>query len=61
MKIMATMVGIWDRLAKFSDPRSAHYPKHISDQQARDIGLSGPELERLRFVWPSDSNDRPKI
>lgn len=61
MKLMAAMAGIWKRLAKFIGPELKACPRHISDQQARDIGLSGPELERLRFVWPSDSSDRPKI
>ena len=36
-------------------------PKTLTDAQARDIGLSRNDLERLRFEWPSASSDRPLL
>ncbi len=61
MKIMAAAAGIWRRLAKFMRGNRMKLPKSISDHAARDIGMSPAELERHRFVWPSESKDRPQL
>jgi len=39
----------------------AGIPKSISTKMARDIGMSPSDLARHRFVWPSQSKDRPLI
>lgn len=61
MKIMTAIAGIRDRFAQFIQARRISLPRSISDHQARDIGLSSVELERHRFVWPSESKDRPLL
>lgn len=42
----------------FAD-RIADIPPQICDHMARDIGMSGTDLDRHRFRWPSQSDDRP--
>jgi len=42
----------------FAD-RTVDIPPFICDHMARDIGMSGTDLERHRFRWPSQSQDRP--
>lgn len=61
MKIMTAVAGIWRRFAKCMSVNRTKLPKSISDHAARDIGMTKVELERHRFVWPSDSNDRPLL
>jgi VanZ family protein len=61
MKIMTVMAGIRERFAQFIPGKSTKIPKLISDHHARDIGLKGAELARHRFVWPSQSRDRPLL
>lgn len=61
MKIMTAIAGIWDSCAKWFRDDPAKLPKSISDHAARDIGMTKVELERHRFVWPSESNDRPLL
>ncbi len=61
MKLMIAMAGIWRRLAKLMRQRQTRLPKDISDNIARDIGMHDAELERHRFVWPSESKDRPLL
>jgi len=57
MKIMTALAGIGSRLAK-SIGKSR---PHISDDIARDIGMTPADLERHRFVWPSQSLDRTRF
>jgi len=61
MKISTTVAGFWSYLIKstWRDPTS--FPKSISDHAARDIGMTKVELERHRFVWPSETKDRPLL
>lgn len=61
MKIMTATAGIWDWLVKMMQANQTKLPKSISDHQARDIGMSQVELDRHRFVWPSESRDRPLL
>ena len=61
MKIMAVMAGIWLCLAKRVRQNHRQIPKSISDHLARDMGMTPADLERHRFVWPSQSQDRPNI
>ncbi|EBA12355.1 hypothetical protein RCCS2_13699 [Roseobacter sp. CCS2] len=58
---MTALAGIWLRLAKWMRHDRRKLPKSISDHAARDIGMTKAELERHRFVWPSESNDRPLL
>jgi len=58
---MPVSAGIWQRLANAMRPESAKCPMYISDHTARDIGMTLAELERHRFVWPTDSEDRPLL
>ncbi len=55
-----SFVGLIGKLRKASQPRPG-FPKSISDHLARDIGLDAYELEKLRFEWPSEGPDRPRI
>lgn len=61
MKLMTVTAGIRDWLVKKMQADLTKLPKHISDQQARDIGMSRAELEWHRFTWPSNSEDRPLL
>lgn len=61
MKIMTALAGIWLRFAKWIRPDRTKLPKSISDHTARDVGMTKAELERHRFVWPSESKDRPLL
>ena len=61
MKIMTAVAGIWDRFVEFVQANHTNIPKSISDHQARDIGMTKAELERHRFIWPSESRDRPLL
>ncbi|MEL6838578.1 MAG: hypothetical protein AAFP85_04760 [Pseudomonadota bacterium] len=61
MKFMTAAAGIWDWLVKKMQANPTKLPKSISDHQARDIGMSRAELEQHRFVWPSESKDRPLL
>lgn len=61
MKIKAALAGLWLRLAKRKTRNLNGLPKPISDHLARDIGLTSAELARHRFVWPSESKDRPLL
>lgn len=36
-------------------------PPAISDETARDIGLTPHDITLHRFTWPSQSRDRPLI
>ncbi|MDX8347134.1 hypothetical protein SLH49_03960 [Cognatiyoonia sp. IB215446] len=60
-KTTAALAAAWQRFVIWVRPDRTVLPKAISDRTARDIGLSGAELERHRFVWPSESRDRPLI
>ncbi|MEJ8561425.1 hypothetical protein QTO30_09510 [Yoonia sp. GPGPB17] len=61
MKIMTALAGIWLRFAKWVQRDPTKLPKPISDHVAQDIGMTKAELERHRFVWPSESKDRPLL
>ncbi len=61
MKIMAAAAGIWSCFANWMRPDPTKLPKSISDDVAHDIGMTKAELERYRFVWPSESQDRPLL
>lgn len=61
MKIRTALAGLWSRFAKWPRPNRTRIPKSISDHIARDIGMTKAELERHRFVWPSESKDRPLL
>lgn len=61
LKKMAAKAVVWLRLAKDAARPPGKLPKHISERLARDIGMSRAELERHRFVLPSQSADRPLI
>lgn len=42
--------------------RNAHaLPKSLSDHLARDIGVTQAELDRLRHVWPSETQNHPRL
>jgi len=61
MKILTALADIWLRLAKRKTGNLKGLPKPISDHLARDIGLTDADLARHRFVWPSESKDRPLL
>lgn len=61
MKIMTALAGIWKRFAQSLHGDPTKLPKSLSDHAARDIGMTKAELERHRFVWPSESKDRPLL
>lgn len=61
MQLMTATAGIWDRFVKWSKPDPTALPKSISDQAARDIGMTEVDLARHRHIWPSQSGDRPLI
>jgi hypothetical protein len=61
MKVMTAAAGMWDRFVEFLQAGRTNLPKSISDHAARDIGMTNVELERHRFIWPSESKDRPML
>jgi len=61
MIIKAVVASFWSCLIKSTWRDRTKIPKSISDHAARDIGMTKAELERHRFVWPSESSDRPLL
>lgn len=57
----ALTASIWRRYASLVIRERTGIPKMISDHNARDIGMTRAQLERHRFVWPSQSPDRPLL
>ena len=55
--------GAWHPFAKTSPKSHKSFPHalKITARQARDIGLTDAEHERLTFRWPSDGPDRPLL
>jgi uncharacterized protein YjiS (DUF1127 family) len=58
---LAPIRRIWSLMSRQLHRRKGKHVKQLSDHLARDIGLNPAQMERHRFVWPSESANRPKI